>query len=157
MIRLILLFAFFLRIAAAFVWQGMVDTDHKLFRFGDSETYWVLAEKISDGKSYDYAGPNSRIFRAPLYPLILAPATRFEGRTAVLAARLIGVLLGTLAVGLVMLAAWKIAGRQAAMFAGVLASIYPGEAGRFDQRYQCNRQVWTRIRNTSDPFTFCWR
>jgi len=129
MVRLILLCALLFRIAAAFVWQGMVDSDHKLFRFGDSETYWVLAEKISDGKPYDYAGPDSRVFRSPLYPLMLSPITQFEGRTAVFAARLIGVALGTLSVGLVMLAAWKIAGRQAALFAGVLASIYPGAIG----------------------------
>ena len=78
MARMILLAAFILRIAAAFVWQGKLDSDHKLFLFGDSQTYWVLAEKIAQGKAYDYAGPNSRVFRAPLYPIFLAPATLLE-------------------------------------------------------------------------------
>ena len=129
MTRLILLVAFVLRIAAALVWQGMADADHQTFRFGDSETYWVLAQKISDGKPYDYAGADSRIFRAPLYPILLSPATRLEGRTGVLAARFLGVALGTLTVGLVMLAAWRIAGRQAGLCSGLLAAIYPGAIG----------------------------
>jgi 4-amino-4-deoxy-L-arabinose transferase-like glycosyltransferase len=129
MIRTILLVALVLRIIAAFYWQDMLDQDQKLFRFGDSQTYWILAEKIATGKSYDYAGPHSRIFRTPLYPLFLAPATFIEGRTGVLIARLAGCIVGTLTVGLVMLAAHLLVDRRAAVWAGIFACLYPGAIG----------------------------
>lgn len=129
MVRIILLLALALRIAAAFIWQGMIESDQQRFRFGDSETYWVLAEKIADGRPYEYASPNSRIFRTPLYPIFLAPATWLHGRTAILAARIAGAACGTLAVAMVIYAASSIANRQAGLWAGVLAAIYPGAIG----------------------------
>jgi 4-amino-4-deoxy-L-arabinose transferase-like glycosyltransferase len=129
MIRTILLVALVLRIIAAFYWQGNLDRDNQLFRFGDSETYWILAEKIAAGKPYDYAGPNSRVFRTPLYPLFLAPATLFEHRVGVLVARIAGCIVGTITVGLVMFAASQIIGRRAAAWAGIFAAIYPGAVG----------------------------
>lgn len=129
MIRTILLVALLLRIAAALFWQDKVDADLELFRFGDSETYWILAEKIADGRPYEYAGPNSRVFRTPLYPIFLAPATLLEGRVAVLAARIAGCFAGTIMVGLVMLAAYLIVDRRAAICAGILAAVYPGAIG----------------------------
>lgn len=129
MYRTVLIAALVVRIAAAFAWQSKIDVENKLFAFGDSQTYWVLAEKIADGRPYDYAGPSSRIFRAPIYPIFLAPATWLNGRLAVLVARIAGCLLGVCAVGLVMLAAFHIAGRPAAIFAGFLAAIYPGAIG----------------------------
>ncbi len=129
MIRTILLVTLALRIIAAFYWQGRLDHDSKLFRFGDSETYWILAEKIAAGKPYDYAGPNSRVFRTPLYPIFLAPATFLEDRVGVIVARIAGCIVGAFSVGLVMLAASQIVDRRAAMWAGSLAAIYPGAIG----------------------------
>ncbi|MFN9916521.1 MAG: hypothetical protein ACK53L_28280, partial [Pirellulaceae bacterium] len=102
MIVAILATALVLRVAAAFFWQQLADAEGRLFRFGDSETYWSLAEKLADGQPYDYAGVDSRIFRAPLYPLFLVPATSWDGRTGVMAARLGGAIFGTVAVGILM-------------------------------------------------------
>ena len=68
----LLVFALSLRVAAAFVWQSQLEREDRSFRFGDSDSYWVIARNISDGK-FEYGGENSKIFRAPLYPLILVP------------------------------------------------------------------------------------
>jgi Dolichyl-phosphate-mannose-protein mannosyltransferase len=129
MIRYVILLALLIRIAAAFQWQHQVNQEAKIFRFGDSESYWVLASKIADGQPYDYAGETSRIFRAPLYPLFLAAATYLDDRTGVMLARLMGAFVGSLTVGLIAIAAQRLAGKTAGLCAGVLAAFYPGAIG----------------------------
>ena len=52
-----------------------------------------------------------------------------DGRNAILAARVAGALAGTVAVGLVMLGAYLVVDRRAALFAGTLAALYPGAIG----------------------------
>lgn len=93
---------FLLRIWIATRWQVSLSSD-SLFRFGDSDSYWTIAKKIAHGLPYEYGGPDSKIFRAPLYPMFLAPWTWLDGvetvtspRT-VLAARMAGCLLGCFA------------------------------------------------------------
>ncbi len=129
MIRYVILLALIIRIAAAFQWQHQADQEAKIFRFGDSESYWVLASKIADGQPYDYAGETSRIFRAPLYPIFLAAATYFEDRTGAMLARLAGAMVGSLTVGLVAITAQRLAGKSAGLCAGLLAACYPGAIG----------------------------
>jgi hypothetical protein len=129
MIVAILATALVLRVAAAFFWQQLADAEGRLFRFGDSETYWILAEKLADGQPYDYAGVDSRIFRAPLYPLFLVPAASWNGRAGVMTARLSGAILGTVVVGILMRAAYQLAGMVASLATGILATVYPGAIG----------------------------
>ncbi len=129
MLRYLLLVAILLRIGAGFWWQHQADIGQEVFRFGDSESYWTLASKIARSEPYDYCGPDSRIFRAPAYPIFLAPFTLMPKRQGVMAARLAGACLGTLSVALVFVAARRLAGLEAGYFAGLFAALYPGAIG----------------------------
>lgn len=122
--------AFFVRLIGLGYWQNKADDEKVLFRFGDSHSYWTLAEKIADGKPYDYGGENSRIFRAPLYPIFLAPFTTYQKpRDGIVAARWSGLLAGVLCVAMVMGAAYRLAGERSSLIAGFLAATYPGAIG----------------------------
>ena len=150
--RMILLFAilglaFGVRVVAANYWHRQAMASDKVFRLGDSDSYWVLAGHIARGEPYEYGSPDACIFRAPLYPLALAPFTLIASKSqAVYWARIFGCLCGTLAVWLVMQLAARIAHSSkqaendqhehgwlpdsgAAWAAGLLAAIYPGAIG----------------------------
>jgi hypothetical protein len=143
----LLLFALSLRIAAACLWQSRLDTDGQFFRFGDSDSYWVIARNLSKGR-FEYGGENSKIFRAPLYPLLLAPLAADENdntaisnpdakvadsghskRRSVFFARLLGCVLGTLCVWGVVKITADICSEEAGLVAGALAAVYPGAIG----------------------------
>ena len=128
---LILTVAFLLRLTAAFAWHQTTDAESHFFRMGDSLSYWVLAEHIAAGESYEYGSPDASIFRAPLFPLFLAPFTALPVglSSQVLLARLACAALGTLAVGLLMLFARGLAGPCAGLAAGALAAVYPSAIG----------------------------
>ncbi len=129
-VLLVLVLALTLRVSAAAYWQRQADSEGRLFRLGDSHSYWTLATEFIRGRPYQYGSPNASVFRAPVYPILLAPFTLIEDqRTAVWAARLCGCALGTLAVGLVMVLANQLAGPRAVVPAGLLAAIYPGAIG----------------------------
>jgi 4-amino-4-deoxy-L-arabinose transferase-like glycosyltransferase len=124
----ILAIALVLRCAAAIYWHHLAGD--QLFRFGDSVSYWTLAESIADGKAYQYGSENARIFRTPLYPIVLAPFTTIANPShAVLAARFLGCLLGTIAVALIYRATRRWCSPLAARTAGLLAACYPGAIG----------------------------
>jgi hypothetical protein len=138
----ILIGACVIRIAAAVYWQSLLSPSGERFRFGDSETYWVLAEKFSQGLPYEYGGVDSRAFRAPGYPLVLAATISLFGglgdQGVVLAARIVGSLLGVVAIALLMIATYQLVsftklGRpfvfRATIACGVLASLYLGAIG----------------------------
>ena len=96
---LLLVAAFVFRLGAAFYWQSCITTETGLY-FGDSETYWWLAEAVSQGKPYQFE--NWQIFRMPGYPILLAPLFAFyDGTPPVMAARVENALLGTLLVAVV--------------------------------------------------------
>ncbi len=133
---LVLLVAFLLRLGGACYWQASLEREGKHTRFGDSESYWVLASTIADGAPYQYASENSKIFRAPLYPLFLSPAVligkAFPAHPWLpyMVARLFGVVCGTLCVALIMRLAWELrTGEIPTLIAGTLAALYPGAIG----------------------------
>ncbi|QDV26988.1 ArnT family glycosyltransferase [Aureliella helgolandensis] len=118
------------RIVAAVAWQPSGDTPEQLFRLGDSLSYWVLAEQLGQGLPYQYGSENARVFRAPLYPLLLTPCTWIpDARSAVFTARILGCLLGTLAVGLLFVLARRLGGTTAALWAATLGACYPSAIG----------------------------
>jgi hypothetical protein len=138
----ILVGALVIRLAAAVYWQSLLSQSGERFRFGDSDTYWVLAEKISQGLPYEYGGVDSRAFRAPGYPLLLAAtifvSSGFGEQGVVLTARIVGCLLGVLTIALLMVATYQLANLtklghpfvyRATLACGVLASLYLGAVG----------------------------
>ncbi len=106
----------------------------------DTHSYWHLGQRLASGQPYEYGGPDFRVFRAPGYPLLLAGLFRVLGTDAsMLSARLVGAVLGTLAVAGVMWLTLCIFGpgapdsdwtpheaRLAVVLAGLLATVYPG-------------------------------
>ena len=122
----VLSLAFAIRAAAAFAWQARLPSS-TAFALPDSTSYWELARTIAEGTPYQYGSHESRVFRTPGYPGILA--VLFLSRSAappVLWARLLGALLGTVAVASAMLLARLLFDRRAAWLTGWLTAIYPG-------------------------------
>ena len=137
----ILVIGLAVRVIAALVWQNSIASETH-FRFGDSDSYWTMAKKISLGLPYQYGSPDSRIFRAPLYPLFLSPWTWIDRAgpgtswIAVFAARVAGCTMGALCIALVIRIANSLFGirqRKTSMdvglWAGLLVVLYPGAIG----------------------------
>lgn len=134
----VLLIALAVRIFAAGYWHRAAESEGHLFRLGDSHSYWTLAGQIASGLPYQYGSPDASIFRAPVYPLVLAPFTWIiDERSAVWGARLFGCLMGTVSVALIMsltkaltesICAARVA-NLAMLCSGLLAAIYPGAIG----------------------------
>jgi len=138
----VLLLALLVRVLAAFYWHSTLDSAGERFRFGDSETYWVLAEKLCAGETYQYASVDSRAFRAPGYPLFLAATIFFSqllgGLDSVLVARLAGCVVGVTTIAMLMAATFVLAKRYpsdgrfaeiASLSCGILAALYLGGVG----------------------------
>ncbi|QDV69802.1 hypothetical protein Poly24_35190 [Rosistilla carotiformis] len=123
----ILIVALAARCGAAYWWQARLDRQGQHFAFGDSQSYWTLATQIARGQPYEYGGPEAKIFRVPVYPLMIAPwIDRDDPYRNVLAVRYMGCVLGTLAVAGVMFYAHRLFGANAAACAGALAALHPG-------------------------------
>ena len=120
----ILILAFVLRLGVAVYWQARVG---ERFVFGDSLSYWSLAESISQGEPYVYGSYDAKIFRTPGYPLMLAPLFLiWSGEPPIMAARVLGVFWGTLGVWGVWWLARELFGDRAGIIAAALAAVYPG-------------------------------
>lgn len=127
---IILLIAFFLRLGAASYWQRSAEGEGRLFRLGDSHSYWTLASQLAHGLPYQYGSSESRIFRAPLYPIVLTPLAAFsDAAVGVWWARVLGCLLGTLVVALIAWLGWRCGGNHVAVIAAGLAAVYPSAIG----------------------------
>ncbi len=141
------LFALLIRLGAAWYWHDQTLRSGATFRFGDSHSYWIMASNIANGGPYQYGSENSKIFRAPLYPLLLTPWTviprswgPWEDSSAsvhvsensgpspngVWWARCMGCLFGAVAVACIMVMTRSIAGSHLALLSGIFASLYPG-------------------------------
>ncbi len=134
----IVLLALALRISAAAYWHRAAEAEDHLFRLGDSHSYWTLASHIARGQPYQYGSANASVFRAPVYPLVLAPWTLIADEpTAVWGARLMGCLLGALSVALIMCLTKLLVAEfhqprladRAMLYSGLLAALYPGAIG----------------------------
>ncbi len=137
-VLVVLAMALAARLAVATHWHRTAEQEGRLFRLGDSHSYWTLAKQIGQGLPYQYGSPDASIFRAPVYPIVLTPFTWIEDEpSAVFAARVFGCVLGTAAVGIIMLLAHQLTRelcdtdfRYCAMiFAGIVAALYPGAIG----------------------------
>lgn len=118
-----------LRLIAAVGWQSHLDGPRG-FGFPDSHSYWYLAQQIAHGEPYEFGGPEARVFRAPVYPLVLASLILVTGDDPpVLWARLVGVIFGTLAVGGVAWTAGHLFNKRACQIAAWMAACYPGAIG----------------------------
>jgi 4-amino-4-deoxy-L-arabinose transferase-like glycosyltransferase len=119
-----LIVALFLRLAAGVWWQDRLP-EHQRFGFPDSESYWVLAERIACGEPYAL-NPDRRVFRTPGYPLLLAPLFLVaEGQPSVLWGRFLGAVFGTAAVAAAGALAWVLFGRPSGVLAAWAAALYP--------------------------------
>lgn len=127
---IVLLVAFFLRLGAATYWHRTAEAEGRLFRLGDSHSYWTLASQLAQGLPYQYESPESRIFRAPLYPIVLTPMAAFsDPAVGVWWARVLGCLLGTLVVALIAWLGWRCGGNCVAVITAGLATVYPSAIG----------------------------
>jgi hypothetical protein len=122
---LILALAFCARLGAAFWWQQRLGEQR--FFFGDSDGYWELARAIASGEPYQYLSPDLRVFRTPGYPMMLSGVfVAYGEHPPVLAARVLGAVLGTAAVGLAGWWATLLFEVRAGLIAGALTALYPG-------------------------------
>jgi 4-amino-4-deoxy-L-arabinose transferase-like glycosyltransferase len=122
----VLLLALVLRVVAAVYWESRLPAAQK-FAFPDSYSYWALGQTIAAGEPYQFGSPDSRVFRTPGYPLLLAMVFSIAGPDAsALSARFVGALLGTGAVLGIYLLARRLFDVRTAQLAALLAAIYPG-------------------------------
>lgn len=117
--------AFLLRLGAAFYWEARFAGDG--FHFGDSQGYWDLGRAIAHGGPYRPGEGGPQVFRAPGYPILLAPIFLvFGDEPPIMVARVQAVLFGTLAVFGVWLLARRLFDERAATLAALAAAVYPG-------------------------------
>jgi 4-amino-4-deoxy-L-arabinose transferase-like glycosyltransferase len=121
---LLLSLALAVRVAGALYWQAH-HPDPKSFGMGDSDGYFTLGRALAEGRPYEYGPHGAEIFRAPGYPLLLAPVFWLTSQHAVLAARLENALLGTLVVAAVWWLARQLFGPRGALLAAAMAALYP--------------------------------
>ena len=91
--------ALVVRLAAGYWWQSRLPEGTR-FRFGDSESYWVLGQCLVRGEPYEY-GQDNRVFRTPGYPALLSGMFWLLGNDnpPVLWGRALSAICGSLAVG----------------------------------------------------------
>lgn len=123
---LLLCAAFAIRLAAAIGWQTQLP-DESRFGFADSESYWILAQTIARGDTYQFGDANAQVFRTPGYPAVLACMFAIVGNDPPsLWARALGALLGTVAAGAVFWLAQLLFDRSVAWLAGWVTALFPG-------------------------------
>ena len=126
---LILAAALALRLVAAGWWQSRLAGE-RAFAFGDSGSYWLLAQHCVRGEPYRYGIDQSCAFRTPGYPLLLAAWFCVVGDDPpVVYGRWLGAICGMVAVGLVIRLGWQLFDRTTAWVAGLLATVLPDAVG----------------------------
>jgi len=126
-LTVLLLLALSVRIAAGLWWQARLG-DH--FFFPDSESYWLLAEQLAQGKDYRYGLDREAFFRMPGYPALLAGWLWLWGPEPPLWwGRLLSAACGTWTVGLVFVGAQRLGGRWPAWLAAGWVAFTPEPVG----------------------------
>lgn len=95
---------------------------------GDAEGYWELGRRLARGESFEIYHPPRKVMRMPGFPLLLAAAIRIGGEE-LLVGRLMVLLSGVAACGLVYLLGREVADEPTALLASLLASLSPLLAG----------------------------
>ena len=120
----VLAVALIVRVGAGVWWQDRLPEQEK-FGFPDSESYWLLAQRVADGEPYAL-NPDRRVFRTPGYPVLLATLFRIAGgEPPVFWARVLGAVLGTAAVAATGALAWQLFDRRSGLLALWAAALYP--------------------------------
>ncbi len=115
-----------LRCGASVYWQNQ-QADQNAFAFGDSFSYWVLGHQIYLGEEYRFGGDNAMVARAPGFPLLIAGwHWLFAGKPSVVSVRIMNSILGAFTVLVIGWFATLLFDRQVGLYAGILATIYPG-------------------------------
>ncbi len=127
---LVLSLAMAVRVVAAVVWQAQI-AENQRFVWGDSGTYWEIAENWMQEAQYPFGQPPQKVFRTPGYPALLTLGMQVGAWTGYtftpFHARLMGCFLGTLAVWL--LIGWTVdltGDQRVGLIAGALMAIEPG-------------------------------
>lgn len=124
-LAVLLLVALAVRLGTAAWWQHRLGGPREFF-FADSQSYWVLGRAIAQGGPYEFGSEDARVFRAPGYPLLLAPIfLAFGPAPPAMSGRALGAACGALAVALVWWLARRLFGARAGWIAGWTAALYP--------------------------------
>lgn len=114
------------RLAFLVIWQQTHATDPRKFEFPDSASYWELGKHLAVGEPYQVGSPERRVHRPPGYPLMLAAMFRVVGQDAsATTARIMGAMLGAIAVGAIYWLARQIFGMRVAWLSAVIVALYP--------------------------------
>lgn len=120
----VLVGGFLLRLGAALGWEHHFG---ERFTFGDSDGYWTLARAVAHGEPYQYGSADLRVFRAPGYPIFLAPVFLMGGdQVPILWARLLSALFGTATMAGVWWFGRRLFNDRVGLFAAAITAIYPG-------------------------------
>ena len=112
------------RLVVAGWWQTRIEG---AFAFEDSQSYWELATRLAEGKTYQWGGPEGQVFRTPGYPWLLSGVIRLAGteQGGVWAARGFSAMCGTLAVLALYVLGRCTVGHVPAMLAGWWMAVSP--------------------------------
>lgn len=112
-----------LRLAAGAWWHARHQGE---FGFGDSESYWRLAESLAQQQPYQYGDDLGRVFRMPGYPLLLSGLYRLAGaEPPIIWARWLSAGLGTLAVASIYILGRTICDPHVGLAAALVVAVLP--------------------------------
>lgn len=114
------------RLGAAVWWESRIPEGERFF-FGDSLSYEVLAQHLARGEDFVYG--DAQVARTPGYPLLLAPVYWFADPPPTFALRLVGIVCGTITIGLAAWIARMLFDPVAGVLAAMLVAFYPGAIG----------------------------
>lgn len=124
-LALVLLVALSLRCGAAVWLEWFLEArGGEEFLFGDSLSYWVLAEQLLQGGPYEYGAADARVLRVPGFPFLLAAIFRLVG-TSHLMVRLVLAAVGTGACALVFVLGRRLFDERTGLLAAAGAAVYP--------------------------------